>query len=234
MQGLPEVAAIVAELSAVMARVLAVVEKVLERLAADSSTLGVAYPVGHHQEIACVLVEELVGLGVERVGGRIPHDLIDSDGVSAVAVVVAQAHEEHRAAAHGGHVDGSGKRNRQAWLQVEAVERIDDVDVRAVRHADGAVGLGQAYAQPGLLLVVVDREAVARERCARGRGQVEQCLDCEREARNQDQDGGGDGDEAAVLRTHGEPPSVTTALLGHDAETAKEYHARIAGVNRPA
>src|SRR5438094_20200 len=83
---------------AAMARVLAVVEKVLERLALDTTALGVAHPVGHHQEIACVLVEELVGLGVERVGGRIPHDLIDSDRIAAIAV--AQSHEEHRAAAH--------------------------------------------------------------------------------------------------------------------------------------
>jgi hypothetical protein len=85
LQCLAQVLAIVAEAAAVMAA-LAVVEEVLERVASDSPPVGATHPVGHDQEITGVLVEELVGLRVQGVGRRIPHDLIDPDRVAAVAV----------------------------------------------------------------------------------------------------------------------------------------------------
>src|SRR5262249_57987064 len=99
--------------------------------------------------------------------------------------------------------------------QVEAVERVDDVDVRAVRRVGGAVGLGQVHAHARVLVVVVDREAVARERRGRPGREVEERFDRgEGEPGDQDQDGGGDRDDAAIQRTHQAPPSVRTALPG--------------------
>jgi hypothetical protein len=162
LERLAEVSAIVAERPAVVTSVLTVVEKVLEGFALHSLAVGVAHAVGHHQEIARVLVEELVRLGVQGQGSRVPHDLVDPDGIAAV--LVPDLHQKHGAARHRRHVDGARERNRQPRLQVEAVQRVDDVDVRAVRRADGAIGPGQAHTQPGFLAVVVDRERIGRER----------------------------------------------------------------------
>lgn len=68
-----------------------------------------------------MLVEELVGLRVQRLGRRIPHHLIDADAL--VALAMAETDEEHRVAGHGGDVDGTREGNGQARLQVEAIER---------------------------------------------------------------------------------------------------------------
>ena len=46
----------------------------------------------------------------------------------------AESHENDRAAAHRRRIDRAVEGNRQARLKVEAVKRIDDVDVFAVRR----------------------------------------------------------------------------------------------------
>ena len=127
------------------------------------------------------------------------------------AVAVAHADEEHGAAAHAGDVDRSREWDREPRLEVEAVQRVDDVDVGAVRRADCTVRLGQAHAEPGLVVVVEEREAVARERPRDRRGEVEQGLDRSGrgERREEEQEADGEDDEAAVQRTHERPPSVT-------------------------
>ena len=181
------------------------IEEVGERPAPHRTSRRVEDAVGDAEEIARVLVEELVGLGVQRVGRRIPHHLVDAHDVAAAAA--AHADEEHGAAAHAGDVDRSGEWDREPRLEVEAVQRVNDVDVGAVRRADCTVRLGQAHAEPGLVVMVEEREAVARERPRDRRGEVEQCLDrsgrgerCEEE-----QEADGEDDETAVQRTHERP-----------------------------
>src|SRR2546426_482722 len=120
-----------------------VVAEVLERGGPHPTSCRVPHAVGDDEEIARVLVEELVGLGVQRVGRRVPDDLVDADDVAATATVdVAQADEEHGAAAHARDVDRPGEWDREARLEVEAVERVDDVEIGAIRHAHRTVRLG--------------------------------------------------------------------------------------------
>ena len=45
----------------------------------DGCPRGIAHTARHYQRIACVLVEELVRLGVERVGDRVPDGSVDAD-----------------------------------------------------------------------------------------------------------------------------------------------------------
>ena len=74
-----------------------------------------------------MLVEQLVGLDVQRVRRGIPDDLVDpGDGA------VGKPHEEDAGARGGGRVDLARERDRDAWLGVEAVEVVQDVDVLAV------------------------------------------------------------------------------------------------------
>src|SRR6266567_2313119 len=198
----------VATVIAVAVAVAIAIEKVLERPSSYRTSRRVEDAVGDDEEIARVLVEELVGLGVQRVGRRIPHDLVDAhDVAAAAAVAVAHADEEHGTAAHAGDVDRPGEWDREPRLEVEAVERIDDVDVGAVRRPGGTVELREVHPEPGLVVVVEEREAVARERPRNRRGEVEQCLDrsgrgerCEEK-----QEADGEDDETAVQRTHERP-----------------------------
>src|SRR6266481_4913570 len=90
-QRLAQVLAIATEDPVVTMPVLLAAAELLERPAFDSMPLVVTHAIGHHHEIARVLVEEFVGLRVKRVGRRIPYDLIDPDGIAAV--VVAEANE---------------------------------------------------------------------------------------------------------------------------------------------
>ena len=184
------------------------IEEVGERPAPHRTSRRVEDAVGDDEEIARVLVEELVGLGVQRVGRRIPHHLVDAhDVAAAAAVAVAHADEEHGAAAHAGDVDRSGEGDREPRLEVEAVERVDDVDVGAVRRPGGTVEPREVHPEPGLVVMVEEREAVARERPRDRRGEVEQCLDRSGrgERREEEQEADGEDDEAAVQRTHERP-----------------------------
>src|SRR5437016_12145794 len=141
-----------------------VIEKVLERPSSYRTSRRVEDAVGDDEEIARVLVEELVGLGVQRVGRRIPHDLVDAhDVTAAAAVAVAHADEEHGTAAHAGDVDRPGEWDREPRLAVEAVERIDDGDGGAVRRPGGTVELREVHPEPGAGVAVEEREAAARE-----------------------------------------------------------------------
>ena len=112
-----------------------------------------------------MLIEELVGLGVESVRHGVPNHLVDSDcGPCARPVPgIAQAHEENGAAVDGCQVNGAAERDRDARLKVEPVKRVDDVDVRTVGGPDRAVGLWQVHAEPGELAVVRLREPVGGE-----------------------------------------------------------------------
>jgi len=83
-----------------------VVEEVVERLTPDRMAVGVLHPGGHDEQVARVLVEQFVRLGVQRVRRRIPDDLVDADHLAPVAAQrVAQPHQEDRVAAHTGRID---------------------------------------------------------------------------------------------------------------------------------
>ena len=99
------------------------------------------------ESITGVLVEELVGLHVQRVGQSVPHDLVDADFlwcgtfVAGTAVMrTRQFQQEHGVAADRAHVNRSIEWNRQSWLEVEAIERVEDADVLAIRAALLTVG----------------------------------------------------------------------------------------------
>src|SRR3989442_10292833 len=129
--------AVVMTATAAIIGVTIVVAEVLERGGPHPTSCRVPHAVGDDEEIARVLVEELVGLGVQRVGRRVPDDLVDADDVAATATVdVAQADEEHGAAAHARDVDRPGEWDREARLGGETVERVVYVEIRANQHTD--------------------------------------------------------------------------------------------------
>jgi hypothetical protein len=66
---------------------------------------------------------------------------VDSPGRTALRRA-PEAHDEHRAPADGPEVNGAIKRDRDPRLEVEAVERVDDIDVLASGRTRVAVGLG--------------------------------------------------------------------------------------------
>ena len=99
----------------------------------DAIAGRVANAIGDDERVAGVLVQHLVRPGVQRVGLRIPDDLVDADDLPAVtALGVAEADEEDGATAHRRDVDPASEWDRQPRLDVESVERVDHVDVRAV------------------------------------------------------------------------------------------------------
>ena len=68
---------------------------------------------------------------------------------------------------------GARERDRDPRLHVEAVERVEDVDIGAVGRAHGAVRLRQLDAKTGVLRPVERRPAIAREWAALRARQVE-------------------------------------------------------------
>src|SRR5262249_8340315 len=76
----------------------------------------------------------------------------------------AQADEKDGGAGDALNIDRTVEGDRQSWLEVEAVEGVDDRDVLAVRRALVAVGERHVHAQAGILVLVRHREAIARKR----------------------------------------------------------------------
>ena len=98
-------------------------------------SIQVPHPAGHNQRVARVLVEEFVRLYVKRVGGRVPDYLIDADDLVAGVVVskrTPQVDQEDSLALHCCDIDGTTEGDGQPGLQIEAVERVNDVQVLAV------------------------------------------------------------------------------------------------------
>jgi len=123
-------------------------------------------------------------------------------------------------------------------LQVEAVERVDDVEVLAVGHPDRAVRLGQIDAQQRVVAQVQRREAIARERAGGGRREAEEGLDSGRKGESRQQDDGGQGQEgeiAAEANAHARTPFGQQSLHCHcdnEGMTGHEYYRDGGGVNR--
>src|SRR5262249_44010259 len=153
-------------------------EEVLERSRAHPMSRRVAHAVGDHEKIARVLVEQLVGLSVQRVGRGVPNHLIDADNPAAAATVeVAQADEEHGAAAHAGDVDRPRERDREAWLQIEAIELVEQIDVLTVGGVNSTVRLRKVDSKSGVLARIGNGKAIRGEGSSGRVGKIEQWSD---------------------------------------------------------
>ena len=95
-------------------------------------SLRVPQSVGHNHPIACVLVEELVRLDVQRVCCRIPDHLIDANNAAAIVTIVvarviaiakhtAEADQKDRLASCRRYVDRTVERYRESWISAKAV-----------------------------------------------------------------------------------------------------------------
>ena len=131
-----------------------------EGRAVEPLPVGAADAACDDQQIPRVSLELLIALDVQRVRGRLPDDLVDPDSPAA------RADEEHGLARHGRDIDRPRERDRDPRLDVEAVERVEHVDVGAVGRPHRAIGLRKVHAEAGHLRVVRGREEVARERLA--------------------------------------------------------------------
>ncbi len=139
--------------------------------------VGVLGAVRHDQGILRVLIQELVRFDVQRIAGRIPHDLIDTDHMVAVLLVihrVAEIDQEDILAGDRVDIDRSVERHRQPGLQVEAIQRVENLGVLVVRAVGDGVGQGQVDVQAGVLGVVRHGKPVAGERCFSANIQMEE------------------------------------------------------------
>ena len=143
------------------------------------------------------VAETRVREAVKRVRRRRPDEPVERRPLSL------RIDEEDGVGRDGGQVDRSAERDGYARVDVEAVQRVEHVDVRAVGRVRRAVGLRQRDAQPGELRQVDLRVEVRREGLAR--------LDaCERERRQRKQQDTGDERGAEQLRHGCLPPSALT------------------------
>ena len=127
-----------------------------------------------------MLGEEFVGLYMERVGFLVPDDLIDPDNMATGLAAVERApevDEEHGVAGDRRHVDGTAEGDREAGLEVKAIEGVDDLKIVAVGGTHRAVGERQVDPQPGIVAGVSYREQVAGEGASCWSLQIEEGLD---------------------------------------------------------
>ncbi len=169
----------------------------------DPLSGGVADVGRDDEDVDRVLAQELVGLDVQRVGRHFPRDLVDPGDLE-----VGHAEQEDVRAVDARRIDRAGERDRDPRLHVEAVERVEDVDVGAVGRAHGAVRLRQLHAKTGVLRPVERRPAITGERAALGARQVEarlntrcvcqrrQCKDCEEHEEREKQRSAGRGHQS--------------------------------------
>jgi hypothetical protein len=192
---------------------LSEVEVLPERRRVERRAVRRVDAVRHDEQVGRALVELLVALEVERVRCLLPHDLVDADHL------VARPDEEDVRARRGREVDRAGERHRDPRLDVEPVERVQDVDVGAVRRAHRAVRLDEVDAETGDLARVLDRGEVAREGLARrgreGGGGQDERDDCEQRGAAESTHGGpfrrrwGDATPLPAARsTRGRSPST--------------------------
>jgi hypothetical protein len=89
-----------------------------------------------------VLIEKLIGLGIDGVRRRIPDDLVDSDlSRRSFARVhrIKQLQKKHRFGCDRARVDGRVQRNRKPRSQVETIQRIQDTNILTVGWSGRAV-----------------------------------------------------------------------------------------------
>jgi hypothetical protein len=134
----------------------------------DPLTQDVPDAARDDQHIASGFAKREIRLCIECSAESIPDHLVD-----AHMLVPIERQQEHGSGVHRRWVDIRIEGDRQPRVEVEAVERVQYVDVLAVRRAFGAIGLGQRHATTGDLLVVRNRHEVAWERRATGDADLE-------------------------------------------------------------
>ena len=144
----------------------------------DWPACRVPYAIGDDQRVAGVLREQLVGLNVQRIREGIPHDLVDADQRIVLAVFsverAAETDQKHGFTADGVRIDRAVKRNRNACLQAEAIQRVDHVKIFAVGDAKRAVEVREVHPASGVMRSIRDGEGVRGERSGVGMRQVEE------------------------------------------------------------
>lgn len=98
-------------------------------------------------------------------------------GVIAIAEHTAEADQKDRLTVHRRYVDRTVERYREPWISTKAVERVDDIQILAVRRAHGAIGQGQIKPSPRVVTGVRDREPVAGKRARSRRRQLKDRVD---------------------------------------------------------
>src|SRR5436305_925008 len=137
----------------------------------DRITGGVMHAIGDNQHIAGVLVEMLVRFDKKRKRGRVPDHLVNADNARRAirrAEQVSQPHQENSIAVDGIRINGAVERDRQPGLIIEAVQLVEERDIKTIRRISGAVGRRQVYTQKGVLAEVHYCKAVAGKRRLRG------------------------------------------------------------------
>src|SRR4030095_13593082 len=125
------------------------------------------YALGDDDGIATSLVEQSVGLDVERIRFGVPDHLVYAHLVSSrirARKVALESNQKDVLAVDAGRIDGRIEGNRDACLQPEPVQSINDVQVLAVRDLYAAIRIRQVHPPSGVLVCVRNREQVARER----------------------------------------------------------------------
>src|SRR4029453_18835201 len=110
----------------------------LDRLAVHSANAA-----RYDQGIARVLFEQFIGFDMQGVRGNVPDRLVDAHYLAAAFLRrsrVVELDQEDGPAVDRAHVNRAAEGNRQARLDVEPVERIDNVHVRIVRWPAGPPG----------------------------------------------------------------------------------------------
>src|SRR5262249_29436632 len=126
------------------------------------------------------LVEEFIRLDMQRVRVRVPHDLIDANDLPARIAIrqrAAKTEQKDRFTGHGIEVDGPSERNREAWLEVEAIQGVNNIDTPTSGHLHCAVGFGKIDPQSGILALVGNSKKVTGKRPILRVAQIEQHLD---------------------------------------------------------
>src|SRR5262245_18116618 len=113
------------------------------------------YALGDNDGVATSLVEQSVGLDVERVRFGVPDHLVHAHLVSSsirARKVALESNQKNVLAVDAGRIDGRIEGNRDACLQPEPVQGINNVQVLAVRDPYTAIGIRQVHA-PSRVLV---------------------------------------------------------------------------------
>ena len=150
----------------------------------DRIARGVLYAVGHHNKIAAVLIQQFIGFEHQRFCCHVPQHLVDADLVAKALARqrVAQAYQIHRIAVDGSDIDNASEWDGNAGLDVEAIERIDDVDILAIGNAHRAIRLGQIDVPERVLGKVGFGKSVAGKRARGWTGKVEAYTDAGRQS----------------------------------------------------
>ncbi len=114
-----------------------------------------------------MLVERGAGFGIGGVGGGIPDNLVDRDGIPGflqthfVRSQVVQC-DEKDSRRQRGSVDRPGKRHGDSRLNVESVKLVDEAEFGAEGHLCRAIRQRQVHALAGDLGGVGNGEGIRR------------------------------------------------------------------------